>query len=116
MGQPWGGGYGSYGPPPGGYGYGGYGPPGGYDPDPRAKSVAIAALVCNILGFFCCWPVAIGGLICSIIAITKADTQGSTARTLNMWAWILCAVEFVVGIGFIVFYVIAYVSDAGSTY
>ena len=112
MGQPWDGGYG----PPGGYGYGppggyGYGPPGGHDPDPKAKNVAIAALICNIVMFFCCWPLAIGGLICSIIAITKADTQGATARVLNMWAWILCGVAFVFGLAFVGFYVFVYLAQ-----
>lgn len=108
MGQPWDGGYGaqpggnppsdggygSYGQTGGGYGAGygtggGYGGYGGYDPDPGAKTQAIIALCCNAVGILCCCPVGIAGTIVSIIALTKADTEGRTARTLLIWAWVL---------------------------
>jgi len=112
MGQPPAGGYGAYGPPPGGYGYGGYGPPGGSDPDPRARGIAIAALICNVIGIFFCWVLAIAGIICAAIAISKADTDGRTARTLNMWSWIAFGVGLLVAVCFFGFYLFVYLKDA----
>jgi len=104
MSQQWGGGYGPPAPPTGGYGayggYGGYGPP----PNSSVKNQAIAALIANIVAVvFCCGIVAIGGLICAAIALSKADYEPEAAKKLNLWAWILLGGTFVLDILYLVF-------------
>lgn len=89
------GGYGAY--PPGG----GYGPPGGHGGPPpgSARNAAVVALIINIVAvLFCCGIVSIGGLICAAMAMSKADTEPEAARSLNMWAWILLGVTFLIDV------------------
>lgn len=98
------GGYGAY--PPGG----GYGPPGGYGgpPSDSARNAAIVALIINIVAvLFCCGVTSIGGVICAAMAMSKADTEPQAARSLNMWAWILLGLTFVLDIGLVILFIVA---------
>lgn len=73
--------------------YGGpqHGVPGwwGEPPDPGIQTNAIFALVASIITLFCCSNVvAIGGVVTSIVALTRWQQQPGSARNLNKWAWI----------------------------
>jgi len=95
------GGYGSPPPPPGGYGSpppppGGY----GYQPLPQAtgtNGMAIASLVCSLLGLLC----AIGsilGLIFGFVALGQINKTGQGGRGMAMAGIIIGAISLVLGI------------------
>ncbi|TDB83670.1 hypothetical protein E1264_27540 [Actinomadura sp. KC216] len=106
---------GAYGPQYGagqgqGYGYGqggyGYGPPGVPYRTPSSGST-IAALVCNCIAVvMCCNIVAIPGVITAAVALGRNTTDPNSARKLTIWSWSLFAAAVVVGIIFIVIYVV----------
>jgi Domain of unknown function (DUF4190) len=79
-------GYGSY-PPPAPGGYGSYPPPApvgyGYGPPPSAgtNGMAIASLVCSLLGI-CCGVGAFLGIIFGIIALGQVKQSGQEGRGL----------------------------------
>lgn len=70
-----------------------YGPtlghPGWMPPDEGIQTNGIFALVASIVTLMCCSNVfALGGITCSIIALTRWQQQPESARTLNTWAWV----------------------------
>lgn len=52
--------------------------------EPPRQGMAIAALVCGILGVVGCWPVGIVGLILGIVALVKAGNQPQRYRGKGM--------------------------------
>ncbi|WP_219461866.1 hypothetical protein [Nonomuraea rhizosphaerae] len=101
--QPYGAPYGQQPPPDYGYGYG-Y----GYPPPPRSegpRATAIVALVLNLLATVsCCNILAIPGAVCAGMALSRASTQETSARSLLVWSWILFGAGF--ALSFVVFMVL----------
>jgi len=82
---------GPYGPPPMQYGYG--------PQDPGAKNGAVVSLIVNICAvLFCCGILSIGGVICSAIALSKADYDPQSARQLVKWSWISLVASVVLAV------------------
>jgi hypothetical protein len=80
------------------YGYG-YGPPGVSPVQSRNPGSTIAALVCNCVAVaMCCNVFAIPGIITSVIAMTRAQTNPASTRTLTVWSWVILGVAFVIQI------------------
>lgn len=70
------------------------------------------ALIAMIVGFFC------GGTIPGILGLLgylKADQEPETARKFTKWAWIVFGIMWVLGIIFIIIYVVFIMAVAGST-
>ena len=92
-------GYGA--PPPPGGGYGapppGYGPPGGYGPPPGTNQKAIWGLVCAIVGF-CCFPVAIAGIILGNQAKNETAQTGQAGNGMAQAAFIVGIVALAVNL------------------
>ncbi|MFD0691886.1 DUF4190 domain-containing protein [Actinomadura fibrosa] len=108
-----------YGMPPPGYGYGyGYGPP-GVPHAPSSNGSTIAALVCNIVGIvLCCNILAIPGVITAAIAMGRVQTDPRSARKLTIWSWCLFAASVVLGIVFLIIYIVVIANsepDYGTT-
>lgn len=99
--QGWGEGY---------YGDPAYGYPGSVAAsDTGIQANAIVALVVSGLTLLsCCNLFAIGGVICSAIALTKWQHEPEAARKLNMWAWISTGG----GVVIVILYIIASVAFA----
>ncbi|MFI0409855.1 hypothetical protein [Actinomadura sp. 3N508] len=91
-----------------GYGQGyDYGPP-GVPYRTQSNGSTIAALVCNCIAVvMCCNIVAIPGIITAAIALGRNATDPNSARKLTIWSWSLFAAAVVLGIIFIVIYVVA---------
>lgn len=94
-------------PPPGGYGYpppqqpGGYGypPPGSGYPQqtPGTNGLAIASLVCSLLGWLCgIGPIL--GLVFGFIALNQIKQTGQGGRGMALAGIIIGAVAIVAGI------------------
>lgn len=112
--QPYGQPYGGYGPPSGGYGQ-----PGGYGAPPAGKTngMAIASLICSLLGLVTCVS-AIVGVILGHIALGQIKRTGEEGRGMAMAGVI---VGYVLS-GLLILLVIAYFGlgialwGAASTY
>ncbi len=93
-------------PPPGGYppppppGGGYYSPyPGGYPAPPEAgtNGMAIASLVCSVLGWACgLGPIL--GIVFGFVALNQIKQSGQSGRGLAMAGIIIGAVTIVVGV------------------
>ena len=62
----------------------------GYNPTPPAHGMAIGSLVCGIISFFCCGPLAIVSLILHIMAKKEGNTEGITTAGLVLSIISLC--------------------------
>jgi Domain of unknown function (DUF4190) len=84
-------------PPPGGYGYP---PPGSGYPPPQAvgtNGMAIASLVCSLLGWLC----VIGpplGLIFGFVALSQIKQTGQRGRGMAIAGIVIGAIAIVLGI------------------
>jgi hypothetical protein len=64
---------------------------------------AIGALVANIvLTLLCCSPLGIAGIVVSALAMSRADFQPDSSRTLLRWSWGLAIASVVLGLAFLV--------------
>jgi hypothetical protein len=87
----------------------GYGPP----IPPASQGSAIGALVCNIVAtFFCCFLLAVPGIITSAIALGRIQTDPESARNLTKWGWGLFIVQAVLGLILGVIYFVLILSGA----
>lgn len=97
---------GSY-PPPGGPGS--YPPPGGYGgfepaPTPSNNNLAIASLVCSVIGLFCGIG-SIVGIILGFVAINQIKQTGQAGRGLALAGIIVGAASLVISlIAYFVFF------------
>ncbi|XVQ11824.1 hypothetical protein ACQP1W_04350 [Spirillospora sp. CA-255316] len=79
-----------------GYGYG-YGPPGVPQAGSNAPGSTIAALVCTCVAVaMCCNLLAIPGIVTSVMAMSRANTDPASARKLTTWSWGILVAAFVV--------------------
>jgi hypothetical protein len=97
------GGYGSY-PPPAPVGYGGYGPPApggyGYGPPQSAgiNGMAIASLVCSLLGMLCCGVGGLLGIILGVISLGQIKERGQDGRGLAIAGIAIGGAAIVLGV------------------
>jgi serine/threonine protein kinase len=80
-------------PPPIPPGY--YGPPPGYAKD---SGLGTAGIILGIIGFFFT-PLAVGGLICGIVASQRDDPRGGCATGISIVALIIGFVVFIAMLG-----------------
>lgn len=76
-------------PAPGGF------PQGGGDAG-KAKNLSIASIVLGVIGC-CCWPLAIGGLVCGILGKKESERVGASTQ-LAMIGIVLSAIFIVLGV------------------
>lgn len=82
-------------------------PDGGYGGQPPASTgSAIGALIANIVGIFACFPFALIGIILAIIGLATASGNPGSARGCTLAAWIMFGVSAVIGIGWLLWYVL----------
>lgn len=94
----------SYPPPPGGYGYQpqpgfGYPPPmGGYPTQQGTNGMAIASLVCSVIGPFVCGVATVLGLVFGFIGLHQIRTSGQQGRGMAIAGIIISALTVVAGV------------------
>ena len=83
---------------------------------PRTNGMAIASLVCGILGFSCCWPVSAAGLWLGIAGRRSiANSQGAeTGDGLALAGIVLSAISLVLGLAFFALWIWIRFFDQGS--
>ncbi len=75
---------GGYPPPAGGYpSPGGYPPP-GYPPSTGTNGLAIASLVCSLLGLACYGFTALVGIVLGVIALNQVKQTGQQGRGMAL--------------------------------
>jgi hypothetical protein len=75
---------------------------------------AIGALVTNIvLTLLCCSPLGIAGIVVSALAMSRADYEPDSSRTLLRWAWGLAIASVVLGLAFIVVVIVLAATQSG---
>jgi heme/copper-type cytochrome/quinol oxidase subunit 2 len=67
-----------------------------------------------VLTLFCCLPLGVAGIVTSAMAMSRAETQPESARSLLKWSWILAGAALVLGLIVIVLYIV-FVVRASST-
>jgi hypothetical protein len=109
---------GAYPPPPPGYPPPGYPPPGGYPPQPyypappSTNGMAIASLVCGIIGACFCGIPAVLGLVFGFMALSQINATGGTqpGRGLAVAGITISIIDLVLVALYFIFYLVGIVS------
>jgi hypothetical protein len=96
-----------YGPPPGSPQYGQYGYAPQYPPSRNTNGMAIAALICGVLGFSTCGVTSILAVIFGHISLSQIRRNDEDGRGLGIAGLVLGYVAVAIGLLILVIVIIA---------